>query len=104
MSTHRGTRSSRQRSLILSELRKVTSHPTADEVYDMVRRIMPRISLGTVYRNLDLLVERGMVLRLGAPGGQRRFDGNAEPHPHLRCVVCSRVEDIHLDIAAPDLP
>lgn len=104
MAAPRGSRASKQRSLILDELRKVKTHPTADEVYDMVRRTMPRISLGTVYRNLEFLVERGLALRLGAPGGQRRFDGNPKPHPHLRCVVCSRLEDLDLDIEVADLP
>jgi len=100
----KGIRLSRQRETILAELCKVKSHPTADEVYDMVRKIMPRISLGTVYRNLDFLSSRGVVLRLGGAGTQKRFDGNPAPHPHLRCSVCGRVEDVEFDLDLPELP
>jgi Fur family ferric uptake transcriptional regulator len=100
----KGIRLSRQRETILAELCKVKTHPTADEVYDMVRKIMPRISLGTVYRNLDFLSSRGVVLRLGGAGTQKRFDGNPNPHPHLRCAVCGRVDDVEYPLALPELP
>ncbi len=101
---HKGERLSRQRETILAELRKVTSHPTADEVYVMVRKILPRISLGTVYRNLDFLSGKGVVLRLGGAGTQKRFDGNPAAHPHLRCSVCGRVDDLEHPLDLPDLP
>ena len=65
---------------------------------------MPRISLGTVYRNLDFLSSRGVVLRLGGAGTQKRFDGNPAPHPHLRCVSCGRVDDLHSPLALPEIP
>jgi len=97
-------RLSRQRETILAELRKVTSHPTADEVYVMVRKILPRISLGTVYRNLDFLSGKGVVLRLGGAGTQKRFDGNPAAHPHLRCSACGRVDDLEHPLDLPDLP
>ncbi|HMM37648.1 MAG TPA: transcriptional repressor [Desulfovibrio sp.] len=100
----RKQRLSRQRKVILSELCKVTSHPTADEVYDMVRRVMPRISLGTVYRNLELLCSQGLAQKIGPAGAQKRFDGNAMPHPHLRCSVCSRVVDVDYPPELPELP
>ena len=88
------TRMTLQRRVILEELKKVTSHPTADEVYSMVRRRLPRISLGTVYRNLDVLAEQGEVLRLESAGTQMRFDGNPEDHMHVRCTQCGRVGDV----------
>lgn len=100
----KSVRLSRQRETILAELCKVKTHPTADEVYEMVRKIMPRISLGTVYRNLDFLSSRGVVLRLGGAGTQKRFDGNPEPHPHLRCSVCGRVDDLDYPLALPEVP
>ncbi len=56
--THRITR---QRRVILEELRRVNNHPSADEIYEIVRRRMPRISLGTVYRNLEMLTELGEI-------------------------------------------
>lgn len=104
MASELGFRLSKQRKVILEELRKVTTHPTADEVYDMVRKIIPRISLGTVYRNLEFLSSKGLVLKLGAPGEQKRFDGTPEPHPHIRCSVCTRVADVECDIDVPEIP
>jgi Fur family transcriptional regulator, peroxide stress response regulator len=86
-----------QRQVILEELQKVKSHPTANEVYDMVRKRLPRIGLGTVYRNLDLLAERGIINKLEVGGEQKRFDGDTSPHYHIRCVRCNRVEDIFFE-------
>jgi Fur family ferric uptake transcriptional regulator len=100
----KNVRLSRQREAILAELCKVKTHPTADEVYDMVRKVIPRISLGTVYRNLDFLSSQGIVLRLGGAGTQKRFDGNPVPHPHLRCSVCGRVDDLEHPLALPEIP
>lgn len=104
MASDMGFRLSKQRKVILEELRKVKTHPTADEVYDMVRKIIPRISLGTVYRNLEFLSNKGLVLKLGAPGEQKRFDGTPEPHPHIRCAVCTRVVDVECDVEVPAIP
>jgi Fur family ferric uptake transcriptional regulator len=86
-----------QRQVILEELKKVKSHPTANEIYDMVRKRLPRIGLGTVYRNLDLLAERGIINKLDVCGEQKRFDGNISPHYHIRCNQCNRVEDIFIE-------
>ena len=86
-----------QRQVILEELRKVTTHPTASELYDMVRQRLPRIGLGTVYRNLELLSERGIIKKLETGGEQKRFDGNPGPHYHIRCNICGRVDDMHID-------
>lgn len=83
-----------QRKIILEELRAVTTHPTADEVYGMVRKRMPRISLGTVYRNLEVLSVLGLVRKLENTAGQKRFDGDISPHHHIRCDVCGKVGDI----------
>ena len=87
-------RKTRQRKVILDELRKVTSHPTADTIYEMVRKRLPRISLGTVYRNLEVLAEQGEILKLNVGGARMRFDGNISEHCHIRCVVCGRVDDL----------
>ncbi len=88
------SRMTRQRRIILEELSKVKSHPTADEVYNMVREKMPNISLGTVYRNLDLLAESKQILKLETAGNIRRYDANMHPHSHVRCVSCGKVHDI----------
>ncbi|MCK4376477.1 MAG: transcriptional repressor [Candidatus Brocadiae bacterium] len=84
----------RQRKVILEELRKSRSHPTADELYARVRRRLPRISLGMVYRNLDMLTERGIIEKLEVGGSQKRFDADTEHHHHVRCLGCGRVQDV----------
>jgi len=90
----------RQRQVILEELRRVSSHPTADEVYDLVRRQLPRMSLGTVYRNLEMLSESGVIRKLELGGTPRRFDGNATDHHHVRCIRCGRLEDAAVEPSA----
>ena len=97
MSSNEAFRMTRQRQVILKELRKVNSHPTADEIYEMVRQRLPRVSLGTVYRNLDMLCECGTIQKLELAGTQRRFDGNVENHYHIRCIRCDRVEDAPIE-------
>jgi Fur family ferric uptake transcriptional regulator len=87
-----------QRQIILEELSKVKSHPTANEVYDMVRKRLPRIGLGTVYRNLELMAESGIILKLEVGGTQKRFDATTELHYHIRCMDCGRVDDIELPV------
>jgi Fur family ferric uptake transcriptional regulator len=87
-----------QRQIILEELAKVTSHPTANEVYDMVRRRLPRIGLGTVYRNLELMAESGLILKLEVGGTQKRFDATISPHYHIRCIECGKVDDIEIPV------
>ena len=89
----------RQRRVILEELRKADSHLTADEVYQMVRRRLPRISLGTVYRNLEVLSESGVIRKLELGGSQRLFDGKAGGHYHVRCIRCGRVDDVSGDLS-----
>ncbi len=85
-----------QRQIILEELGKVTSHPTANEVYDMVRKRLPRIGLGTVYRNLELMSDTGMILKLEVGGTQKRFDATVAPHYHIRCLSCGKVDDVDI--------
>lgn len=94
MNLPRKFRLTRQRQVILEELKAVRTHPTADEIHQMVRRRLPRVSLGTIYRNLEMLVECGMIQKLELAGSQGRFDGNAENHYHIRCVHCGQVRDL----------
>lgn len=98
MSLGNGLRVTRQRQVLLDELRKVCNHPTADELYQMARQRLPRISLGTVYRNLELMAENGMIQKLEVGGTQKRFDGNVVPHCHVRCLGCGRVDDLELSL------
>jgi len=90
-------RMTRQRKVILEELRKVDTHPSADEVYEMVRKHLPRISLGTVYRNLEILSESGEIQKIELGCSSKRFDGIAENHYHIRCIDCDRLIDTPAD-------
>lgn len=92
-----------QRSILLEELRSVVTHPTADELYAMVKARLPRISLGTIYRNLDFLVQQGEILCLETAGTQKRFDGNIKPHHHVRCRQCGKIADIYGDYTIPNV-
>jgi Fur family ferric uptake transcriptional regulator len=92
----RKLRNTRPRRIILEELKKVTSHPTADEIYNKVRARLPRVSLGTVYRNLEIMAGSGLVMKLEIAGTQRRYDGTPEQHYHIRCEVCGKVDDIQI--------
>lgn len=86
---------SRQREAILQNLRCRTDHPTAEEVYLSVKPEFPNISLGTVYRNLNLLAESGEIIHFRT-GDRDRFDGNANEHYHFICEKCGKIEDVFL--------
>lgn len=90
----------KQRMIILEELRKVTSHPTAEQLHQMVRQRLPGISIATVYRNLETLTDEGEIMKLDVAGTRRRFDGNSVNHYHIRCTRCGRVDDVHMDLVA----
>ena len=89
-------RNTRQREVVLEAVRSTMDHPTADWVHRRARRRVPRISLGTVYRNLKLLAEAGLIREIHAGGQSVRFDGNTGPHHHVRCVRCGRVNDLEV--------
>ena len=82
-----------QRDVILNELRSVKTHPTADELYTQVRRRLPRVSLATVYRNLEILCASGEIQKLEFGCNLKRFDRVATDHYHIRCLDCDRVVD-----------
>lgn len=87
-------RKTKQRQVIIEELMKLRTHPSADELYGCVKRRLPRISLGTVYRNLDILSREGVIQRLDGAGSPKRFDGELGEHEHIRCIRCGRVDDV----------
>lgn len=88
---------SRQRESIKEFLANRYDHPTADMIYANMRALYPNISLGTVYRNLSLLVDMGEVLKLSVGDGPDRFDGNTEPHYHFICTECQNVLDLKME-------
>ncbi len=95
MDRHHRQRNTRQRRVILEELQRLRSHPTAVDLYELVRQRLPKISLGTVYRNLELLSRQGTIRKLEFGGEEARFDGDLTRHEHVRCVRCGRMDDIH---------
>ena len=88
---------SKQREAILRELCSRCDHPTADELYTQLRKTMPSISLGTVYRNLALLSNEGMIRKISC-GAADHFDGNPKPHYHFSCTNCGRVYDLDMPV------
>jgi Fe2+ or Zn2+ uptake regulation protein len=88
------TRNTNQRLKILEYLRSVHCHPTAETVYEEVRKELPAISKGTVYRNLQLLTKQGKVMRLEV-NKEYRFDADCRCHQHFVCTGCGRIVDIH---------
>ncbi len=88
-------RNTPQRKVILEELCALKTHPTAAQLYEIVRLQFPRISLGTVYRNLEVLMHEGNIQKFDSVGGETRFDGNPLPHYHVRCTECGALQDLH---------
>lgn len=91
-----GIKYSKQREAILTYLRSTKEHPTAEKVYSELRMEYPKISLGTVYRNLNLLADCGEILRLNCGDGTDHFDATIAPHYHFICEGCSRVLDLEM--------
>ena len=85
---------SRQRNLIMDIIKNTQSHPTAEWVYQEAKKVMPRIGIATVYRNLNALVEMGECQRLTSGDGQDRFDGTVETHFHMKCTCCGGLTDL----------
>lgn len=84
----------KQREAILRVLRSTHSHPTAFWIYEQVREEIPHISLGTVYRNLNLLRDKGEVLQLDFLRPLSHFDGRTDPHYHFVCNGCHSILDL----------
>jgi Fe2+ or Zn2+ uptake regulation protein len=86
-------RQTRQRRLVYEAVASTDAHPSAEWVYERVRREMPRVSLGTVYRNLQLLVAEGR-LKAWSRGRATRYDADVRPHDHFVCRSCGLLLDI----------
>lgn len=89
---------SHQRESIISFLKERKDHPTADVVYQHMREIIPNISLGTVYRNLNQLASSGTILRLHCDGKTDHFDACTSPHYHFLCRKCGCVKDVNMPV------
>lgn len=93
----RGVKVTHQRLEIFREVASASDHPDAGAVYKRVRKRMPTVSLDTVYRNLRLLEDHGLIAVAGINQERLRFDGNAEPHHHFVCIECGRMDDLQWD-------
>lgn len=88
------TKYSRQRELVLQILRSTKSHPTAEWIFREAKNKMPRISLGTIYRNLNVLRDEGRIQEICINENFRRYDGDIRDHYHVRCIQCGSIEDV----------
>ncbi len=91
-------RGTRQRQIILENVSQRYDHPMADQIYEDVSKIDDKISKGTVYRNLNLLAADGKVGHIRVPGADR-YDSRVDPHCHIICMKCGRVEDVPVEYA-----
>ena len=95
-------RSTKQRAMILEVLKGTKTHPTAGWIYEQVKEQYSNISLGTIYRNLNLLKDTGIIKELKFGKNTARYDANFEHHHHIFCLECGRLEDISCTVH-PDL-
>lgn len=95
----KNTRMTKQRKAILRVLKSTDSHPTADWIYEKVRKEIPNISLGTVYRNLNVLAEHDKIRVLDYGSNHSRYDGNPDQHYHFKCEKCGGVFDLMIDLS-----
>jgi Fur family peroxide stress response transcriptional regulator len=85
---------SKKRDAILKAIQSTQSHPGAQWIYNKLKPSIPSLSLGTVYRNINVFLEEGAVVSAGTVGGEERFDGRVSPHPHLVCCRCGKIADL----------
>lgn len=103
MAPNRKRRNTPQRATVLAALRETKEHPTAAELYAAVRERLPRISLGTVYRNLEVLRADGLIRKIEYGAADARYDACLDPHDHVRCHRCGAVRDVEMP-ARPAVP
>ena len=87
-------RLTKQRKAILDYLQRVKTHPNADKIHSEVIKVIPNISLGTIYRNLQILVDNTQIIKLGIDG-ECRYDACIKSHQHLICKICGQIIDAH---------
>jgi Fur family peroxide stress response transcriptional regulator len=85
-----------QRDRLLAYLRDTDTHPTAAQIHDAIGPDLPGLSLATIYRNLEVLVDEGLVDEVSVPSSSTRYDGNPRAHHHFLCDRCSRIIDVEL--------
>ena len=96
-------RYSKQKEVVKDVVSRHRDHPSADDLYYEIREMIPNISLGTVYRNLERLVSKGQLKKIDTPFGGKRYDPDMEAHYHFFCLNCGKVEDVPKGYDFPDL-
>ena len=91
-------RNSKKRRSIYDALCASRSHPSAEQLYSLLKPQMPELSLGTVYRNLGVLLRDGLIVSVGRVDGEERYDADTSIHPHFICSACGSVSDLALDM------
>lgn len=92
------TRETRQRKVVYETIKNTQSHPTADWIFERVRNTVPNISLGTVYRNLSVLKEEGLINEIYGNDRRAHYDATVTPHAHFICSDCGSILDVHSEI------
>lgn len=87
-------RNSKQRDAVMKILDKINYHPTVDEIYDIVRKEYPKVSLATIYRNVEQLTQMKKIWKIELPNEPARYDGNTKKHHHVRCTKCGSINDV----------
>lgn len=90
-------RNTKQKRVILQSVEQLGCHPTAVQIYSAVRKVLPRTSLSTVYRNLGILVDQGKIKAVKGAGTEIHYDHNTGEHNHIKCKICGRVCDVNID-------
>jgi len=94
-------RLTRQRKAVLEVVKRAHNHPDAAWIYQEVRKVVPKVSLGTIYRTLEALVEEGYLIPITKAGEATRYDANLHPHLHLVCQGCGAIVDLEVDLPRP---
>lgn len=89
----------KQKEIILDAVFELNHHPTADEIYLYLKKDYPRLSLATVYRNLNTYAQDGKIRKVSIPGDSERFDFNLSEHEHFYCESCHQVYDVKVNIS-----
>ena len=89
-------KNTRQKEIILDAVSHLKDHPTADEIYLYLKKDYPKLSLATVYRNLNQFVTDGRIRRVSVPGDSERYDAMMDAHEHFYCETCGSITDIHI--------
>ncbi|WP_424963550.1 Fur family transcriptional regulator [Ekhidna sp.] len=90
-----GLKATHPRITVLRELMVSNDHPTAEAIHETIKVDNPSISLGSVYRVLDVLVDSGLIQRVSVRSGSKRYDANMNPHGHIYCLKTNRIQDFY---------